>query len=123
MIRDLDKEIQSLKVPVEKAQSVRSEADALEQKIKSLENLLGKRDMNLEVLRELSTVLPADTYLSSYNYRSGTIQLGGLSGSSSELIPKLEKSPLLKDVVQKSPFFKDAQTGKDRFSLEAKLEK
>jgi len=38
-------------------------------------------------------------------------------------MPKLEKSPILKDVVQKGSIFKDAATGKDRFSFEMKLEK
>jgi hypothetical protein len=38
-------------------------------------------------------------------------------------MPKLEKSPLLKDIVQKGSILRDAQTGKDRFSLEMKLEK
>jgi len=123
LIRQLDQEIQLLKAPVERVQSLRNQADTLEQRLKSVEGLLGKRDMNLEILQELTTILPPDTFLSTYTYRDGTIQMGGSSGSSSELIPKLEKSPLLKDVVPKGPVFKDQQTGKDRFTLEAKLEK
>lgn len=79
--------------------------------------------MNLEILRELTNVLPPDTYLSTYTYRDGTITLVGLSGSASDLIPKLDKSPLLKDVVQRGQIFKDPQTGKDRFTYEVKLER
>jgi Tfp pilus assembly protein PilN len=122
-IRNLDQEIQILKAPVERAQSVRDQADALEKRIRSLETALRNRDMNLEILQELTAILPPDTYLSTYSYRDGNIQLAGYSGSSSDLVPKLEKSPLLKDVALKGPIFKDPQTGKDRFSLEAKLEK
>jgi hypothetical protein len=39
------------------------------------------------------------------------------------LIPKLEKSPLLKDVVVKGSIYNDASVGKERFTFEAKLEK
>jgi Tfp pilus assembly protein PilN len=123
LIGKLDQEILKLKVPVDKARYVENQEEGLEKRIKSLEEIFGKKDMNLEVLRELTTILPSDTYLTSYQYRDGTILLGGLSGSSSDLIPKLEQSPMLKEVAPKAPIFKDSQTGKDRFNFEAKLEK
>jgi Tfp pilus assembly protein PilN len=123
LIRELDQEIQLLKAPVERVQSFQKQAEELEKSIKSVEEVLHKRDMNLEILQELTTILPPDTFLSTYSNRDGNIQLTGASGSSSDLIPKLEKSLLLKDVVPKGPMFKDGQTGKDRFTLEAKREK
>ncbi len=122
LIRQLDQEIESLKITVEKVQAIRNEADAVEKRILSIRELIEKRDRNLEILRELTTILPSDTFLTVYSYRDGTVQLNGSSGSAPDLIPMLEKSPLLKDVVMKGPMFKDAQTGKDRFNFEAKLE-
>ncbi len=82
-----------------------------------------KRDLNLEVLQELTALLPSDTFLNSYSNREGSIQLSGASGSAPDLIPNLEKSLLLKEVAQRGTMFKDAQTGKDRFNIEAKLER
>jgi|WetSurSiteA1Bulk_404760.scaffolds.fasta_scaffold06159_2 Tfp pilus assembly protein PilN len=123
LIRELDRQILSLKVPVDRIQSLRSQSETLEKRSQSIEGLLHSRDMNLEILRELTTILPPDTYLNNYSNRDGTIQIGGQSGSAYDLMPKLEKSPILKDVVQKGGVFKDAGTGKDRFSFEMKLEK
>jgi Tfp pilus assembly protein PilN len=123
LIDELDRQILSLKVPVDRIQSLRSQSEALEKRSQSIEGLLHNRDMNLEILRELTTILPSDTYLNNYSNRDGTIQIGGYSGSAYDLMPKLEKSPILKDVVQKGGVFKDAGTGKDRFSFEMKLEK
>jgi Tfp pilus assembly PilM family ATPase/Tfp pilus assembly protein PilN len=123
LIRELDRQILSLKVPVDRIQSLRSQSETLEKRSQSIEGLLHSRDMNLEILRELTTILPPDTYLNNYSNRDGTIQIGGHSGSAYDLMPKLEKSPILKDVVQKGGVFKDAGTGKDRFSFEMKLEK
>jgi general secretion pathway protein L len=123
LVRKLDRELQSLKGPVERVHSLRSQSDAVEARIRSFEDRLRNRDKNLEVLRELTTLLPADTYLSTYTYRDGTIQLAGSSASAPKLIAELEKSPLLKDVTQRGGIFKEPQTGKDRFSFEAKVER
>jgi len=38
-------------------------------------------------------------------------------------MPRLERSSLFKDVVQRGSILRDAQRGKDRFSFEMKLEK
>ena len=57
-----------------------------------------------------------------YTNRDCTITINGAS-SSPDLMAKLERSPLLKNVVQRGEVFRDVQTGKDRFTLEAKCEK
>jgi hypothetical protein len=80
---------------------------------------LGKKDRNLEILRELTLVLPRDTYLNAYTNHDGTIHLVGLSGSASDLIPKLESSPLFNEVRAKAPFRNLGD--KDLFVIEAKL--
>jgi Tfp pilus assembly protein PilN len=123
LIRALDQEIVKLQGPVERVRALRSETETMEKRIASIEKILGKRDMNLEVLQELTNILPMDTYITTYNNQDGKIQIAGLSNSATDLIPKLEKSTLLKDVAQRGPIFKNAQTGKDQFSFEMKLER
>ena len=123
LIRRLDQEILLLRSPVERVQSLKTQSDALEARIRALEDLLRRKDMNLEILRELTSILPADTFLTTYTYREGKVQMAGLSGSASDLLSKLEKSPLLKDVTQRGQISKDPQTGKERFSFEATLER
>jgi len=123
LIGKLDRELSALKTPVERVQAYRRESEDLEKRAKSIEELLSKKDMNLEVLKELTTILPADTYLTTYRYQDGNISIGGRSGSVSDLLPKLEKSPLLKDVVTKGTVYRDNQSGKEVFNFEAKLER
>lgn len=123
MVRRLDQEISDLKGRVERVQGIRSQVEALEKKISYLEGLFRRGDMNLEIIQELTTLLPPDTFLSLYSNRDGTIQITGSSGSASELISKLERSPLLMSVQQRGTIFKDAQTSKDRFNFEMKLER
>jgi hypothetical protein len=121
-IKKYDSIIAASKAPVEKIQALRTQAEAMNAKVKSVEDLMSKKDMNLEILQELTTILPMDTYLNTYVNRDGTIQLVGLSGSSSDLIQKLDKSPWFKDVVARAPF-REQKPGIDQFNIEMKLEK
>ncbi len=88
-----------------------------------MEGLLRNRDMNLEILQELTTILPADTYLIQFQNQEGSITMNGLSPSAEALIPKLEKSPLLKEVTPRGGTIIDPQTRKDRFNFAAKVER
>lgn len=119
----LDQQLAALEAPVHRVQSYREQSEDLEKKTKSIEELLSKRDMNLEVLRELTTILPQDTYLTSYRYQDGTIQIIGMSPSASELVPKLNDSKLLKDVTVRGSIFKNTQINKEQFTFEMKLER
>jgi general secretion pathway protein L len=123
LVRQLEQEIATLQPRVSQVQAVKAQGDAVEKQVRFLEGLMCQRDMNLEVLQELTTVLPPDTFLNFYTNREGTIQISGSSGSAPDLIPKLEKSALLQNVIQRGTVFKDAQTGKDRFNFEARLER
>jgi Tfp pilus assembly protein PilN len=127
LIQKMDKIISDNKAPLKKVNDLKDQSEALEAKVKSFEDLIGKRDMNLEILQELTVILPTDTYLNTYVNRDGIIQMTGLSGSSADLIQKLDKSPFLKDVVLKAPIRNGGKNkdGKDMdiFNIEAKLEK
>jgi Tfp pilus assembly protein PilN len=119
----LEQEKAILTAPVQKVRSQRTQGETLEIRAKSIEDLLKNKGQNLEILKELTSILPNDAFLQSYSNMKGVVQLVGFSAASSDLIIKLEKSPLLKDVVQKGIISKDSLTGKDRFTFEAKLEK
>jgi Tfp pilus assembly protein PilN len=118
----LDREILRYETPVKKVHALQEQTAAKLKDIESLGKILQKRDMNLEVLQELTNVLPLDTYITSYTYRDGVIQINGFSGSASDLISRLEQSPLLKEVAQRGPISKNPN-GKYQFFFEMKLER
>lgn len=122
VVRKLDEEISALKPRVGRVQHLIGQVRTLEKQVGYIEGLLRCGDMNLEVLQELTTILPSDTYLVQYSNREGTINLVGLSASADALIPRLERSPFIKDVQQRGAIFRDAQSGKDRFNFETKVE-
>jgi hypothetical protein len=97
------------------AASARS-VESLEARITSIEDILCKKDRNLEILNELTRILPWGACLNTYVNRDGTIQLVGFD-SSADVLWLLNKSPFFKDVVVTAP------SGHDLFKIEAKLEK
>jgi len=125
LIRQLDEQKTSLDGPVKRVRELRMNMMNLEKKVASVEEILNRRDQNLEILRALTELLPLDTYLSIYRNVDCTLMLQGQSppSSSADLNPKLEKSPLLRDVTNTSSTFRNMQTGKDIFTLSAKCEK
>jgi hypothetical protein len=122
-LRQLDQEIAAAKPRVDMVQKLQKEVEQTEKQVIFLEGLLRNRDMNLEILQELTTILPADTYLIQFQNQEGSITMNGLSPSAEALVPKLEKSPLLKEVMPRGGTIIDPQTRKDRFNFAAKVER
>lgn len=88
-----------------------------------------REDIALEALRELTNVLPADTWITNLDYKgasseggkksAGEIVVSGFSASSSKLISLLEDSPLFEQVVFVGPIRKVME--KEGFKLKANL--
>ena len=122
LVEELDREITSRKDLVDRVMELRKETESLAGEIDFIEKLYQKQDVNLEVLQELTQLLPMDTYLTNYQYRDGKITLIGYSDSASDLVLTLESSPILKEVVPRGSTRRDTRTGKERFQIEATLE-
>jgi Tfp pilus assembly protein PilN len=122
--RKLDRETASLQADVDRVRTIRSQSEELEKKIQTIEDVLSRRNKNLEVLQELTSIIPAETYLTAYSMnREGAINISGIGPAPEALISQLESSLLLKDVKQKGTSYVDPSTGKIRFTFEFKLEK
>lgn len=74
----------------------------------------------LEVLKELTTVLPMDTYLKSMEYNSGVVTIEGKSSRASSLLIRMEKSDSLKEFEFSGPVTK-TDDGKEHFRLRFKV--
>jgi len=126
-------------------QSIENELNKNEPQVKALEKLssdintfkihrdflinVKREDIALEALRELTNVLPSDTWITNLDYKgvsyeggkksAGEIVISGFSASSSRLISLLEDSPLLEQVVFVGPIRKVME--KEDFKIKAYL--
>jgi general secretion pathway protein L len=79
------------------------------------------RDANLQALLELTRILPADAWLTSYQQEDDTITISGFSTGAARLQKLIEDSPVFRDAQFVSSITRDA-SGKDRFTIRARTE-
>lgn len=71
----------------------------------------------LNMLRELTDLLPDDTWIQSLEFDRGEVALRGESGQATALIAILEQAPGIDGVSFRSPVTQIARTGRERFNL------
>lgn len=93
----------------------------LEEAVRSANFLVRKKEEHpvvVNVLRELTGLLPDDTWLTRLRLEDGEAQLYGESPSASRLIGLLDDSRLLSEANFISPVTTNSSTGNERFNLE-----
>jgi Tfp pilus assembly protein PilN len=80
-----------------------------------------RRGEALQVMDELSKIVPSGAYLSNLRYRSGAVELQGSAENASGLIPLLERSPVFENVGFNAPSNR-GRDNRETFSLKAELE-
>ncbi|MCC6890685.1 MAG: PilN domain-containing protein [Hyphomicrobiales bacterium] len=73
------------------------------------------------VWEELARVLPTTAYLVDFEFKGESLHITGFSDSTTDLIPRLEQSPILSEVRLSGPIVTDRATGKEQFSMHARL--
>ena len=105
------KEVQELR---ENAEKLSNENGFLAQK-KRLEPAL------VDVLDELTKVIPDTTSLNGLQYRDHKIIIQGQSPAASSLIEQMEASPYFKNTSFVSPVTKDVSNGQERFQIASEV--
>lgn len=107
-----------------KAEEVLVLRKELEESIQSSQFLLHKRQERppmIEVLNELTIILPDGTWVERLDISGAELQLRGQSPEASTLIGLIEASGLFQGVTFRSPVIADHRTGRDRFHLSAQI--
>lgn len=98
--------------------------EQLEKAVESSRFLLQKKQSRtpiIELLRELTVILPDSTWLERLQIKGDTLQLIGQSSSASALVSVIEESKVLSGAAFASPVTNDRRTGKERFVLGARI--
>ena len=119
----LEAESKKLDAPVRLVRGLEARGESIDAQRKQMTELLTDRDMNLDVLKHLTETFPDDSFLSSYQNNNGAITIAGESASYTNLYSQLQQSPFLKDVTQRGNVQRVAATGRERFTIEAKVKR
>lgn len=97
--------------------ALKKEAEALSREANFLLEKKSTEPVLVEMLNELSRVIPDETWLTDINYRENKLQIHGQSPSASALIELIEASPFFESVSFVSPVNQDRNTGLERFQI------
>ncbi len=109
-----------------KAEEVLSLRETLDVSIKTSHFLLQKRRDSvfaIDILNELTRILPDDTWVEQLEIKGDEIQVRGQSLQATRLIELVETSDLFYQAVFRSPVTVDRRTNRERFFLSARVGK
>jgi len=118
----LQGEINSLKSAVMEVESMKKESEKIRKELKVITNFKKKNPQMLLILRELTGIIPEDTWITRLVIKGEKVTIEGFSDSATPLISLLESSDILKNVSFSSTTVKDRRMNKERFRIKAELE-
>ena len=121
VLNKLEKEVSESRAIAVKAQVLKKKKNnAIE---KSLFLILKRNDYTpiIQIVDELTQLIPDDTWLTRFALTKGEIQLQGESDTASSMIHIVESSEYFTDAHFRSPVTRNEATKKDRFNVSAKL--
>jgi Tfp pilus assembly protein PilN len=121
-LEEMNSQIALRKNEVKKVETLRKEVDSLNDETSAINNFKERSPMALLILKELTTILPKDTWLTRTRITDTTVELEGYAKSASEILPKLEQSRYLKKVEFAQPTIRDPRMEADRFVIKMELE-
>jgi len=114
--------VASKKAEVKKVEDLRKEAGELTAEISSVRSFKEDRPLVLNIIKELTVVLPKTTWLTRVRITGTDVNIEGYAASASELLPKLESSKFFQKVEFASPTFRDVRMNSDRFVVKMEIE-
>jgi general secretion pathway protein L len=121
-------EIKKRKPAVESLEKLQKQRNDYRKEIAELDQIRSGEISKVEVLEELTRLLPNTTWIWNLKYNGKEMELSGFADSASDLIPLLDKSPLFEKVEFLAPVTKEMQMKgdgnkeKERFKIKARME-
>lgn len=120
-LHDIEKQIALKKAEVKKVDNLKKEIELVSGEIDLINDFKQSRPLCLNILKELTVLLPKDSWLTRVRVFESQVSIEGYSPSATLLIPKLEGSKFFKKVEFAAPTFKDPRQNTDRFQIKMEL--
>jgi len=121
-LEEIERQVQIRKEDVRKVEALKEEIAGLGSEISMIEDFKKNRPMSLDIMRELTTVIPKSTWLTRVRISESAVNIEGYAASASTLLPKLEASAYFKKAEFASPTFRDTRMNADRFNIKVEIE-
>ena len=107
--RALERALRRLEVPAQQLRRQNQETSSLETRAAVLESLRASNWQKLQLLQQLTKLLPDGTWLQELHISEDTVEINGYSNHAAELVPPLENSPYFTQVEFTAPITRDNQ--------------
>ena len=121
-LAEIDRQVQMRKEDVKDVEALKKEIGDLRMEISAVEDFKADRPMALDILRELTMIIPKSTWLTRVRVSESTVNIEGYATSASTLLPKLETSKYFEKAEFASPTFRDKRMNADRFNIKMEIE-
>ena len=110
------------KEDVKKVETLKKDTETLNEEISTINNFKENSPMALNLIRELTAVLPKTAWLTRIRITETAVNIEGYAESATGLLSKLEASKYFKKAEFASPTFRDARQNADRFIIKMEIE-
>ncbi|MEN6623480.1 MAG: PilN domain-containing protein [Smithella sp.] len=121
-LETINREIDARKNEVKKIELLQKNVENIQNEISTIRAFKSSRPMMMNILKEMTRILPRNTWLSRMRIADTTIEIEGYAASATEIVPKLEASPYFKKVEFSSPTSRDLRMNADRFAIKMEIE-
>jgi general secretion pathway protein L len=121
-------EVKKMKPEVEAVEKLQKKRAEMSAAIAEFEKISRESVTEVEILKELSQVLPPTVWIWQYRFAAKEVEISGFADSASELIPLLDKSPFFEKVEFLAPVTKERERRvgtdkeRERFKIKMRLE-
>lgn len=120
-IDEIDNRITALKPEMKKVEALRQEMEAVSADIKTIRDFKNNNIPAMDILKEITKILPAKTWLTRMRFTENSIEIEGYAMSATEIIPRLENSRYFQKAEFASPTFRDPRQNNERFVIKMEL--
>lgn len=122
-VEAIGKAIDDVRAEAQAVQQIRKQIDDASEAAGFLQVRKIDNGYKVELLAELTRILPNDTYLDRLSMHDGQIQMQGKSGNAQSLIELVNASPYFANASFRGPTRLDNRSGKEIFDLTADVTK
>lgn len=119
--QQLRQDMRQVSKVAKEVEQIKAEAEKLAHENGFLQRKKSEEPATVEMLEELSRLIPDQTWLNGLQYRDRKVIIQGQSPAASSLIAQLEASPYFKNTSFVSPVTKDVASGQERFQIASEV--
>jgi len=116
----LEREMEALRPQLRELEATRASAEEAQERLRMLDGTRQSARVPLEILHELTRILPQDVWLQQFSYDGATVSVTGDAAAASGLLQALAASPYFENPQFRTSISRSPE-GQERFTITARL--